>query len=116
MEEKKWRFGVVGNIVSEHTDENGNVYYGTKAFTPSTKVYIDGIQIGTADFAFEDIVCERVDAEQHERLLWMDTCIDIGMRATRRIIGCCDNFVSRLMYELKSEIEILNNLCRNCSC
>ena len=39
------------------------------------KVYTDGIQIGTADFAFEDIVCERVDAEQHERLLWMDTCI-----------------------------------------
>lgn len=42
MEEKKWRFGVVGNIVSEHTDEDGNVYYGTKAFTPGTKVYIDG--------------------------------------------------------------------------
>ena len=34
MEEKKWRFGVVGNIVSEHTDEDGNVYYGAKAFTP----------------------------------------------------------------------------------
>ena len=42
MEEKKWRFGVVGNIVSEHTDENGNIYYGTKAFTPGTKVYISG--------------------------------------------------------------------------
>ena len=42
MEQKKWRFGVVGNIVSEHTDEDGNVYYGTKAFTPGTKVYIDG--------------------------------------------------------------------------
>lgn len=42
MEEAKWRFGVVGNIVFEHTDENGNVYYGTKAFTPGTKVYIDG--------------------------------------------------------------------------
>ena len=42
MEEKKWRFGVVGNIVSEHTDENGNIYYGTKAFTPGTKVYING--------------------------------------------------------------------------
>ena len=42
MEQIKWRFGVVGNIVSEHTDENGNVYYGTKAFTPGTKVYING--------------------------------------------------------------------------
>ncbi|MBQ8690080.1 MAG: hypothetical protein IJ515_06955 [Clostridia bacterium] len=42
MEEYKWRFGVVGNIVSEHTDESGNVYYGTKAFTPNTKVYING--------------------------------------------------------------------------
>ena len=39
------------------------------------KVYIDGIQVGTADFAFEDIVCERVDAEPHDMLLWMDTCI-----------------------------------------
>ena len=43
-------------------------------------------------------------------VVWMDTCIDIGMRATRRIIGCCDNFVSRLMYELKSEIEIITKL------
>lgn len=42
MDEAKWRFGVVGNIVSEHTDENGNIYYGTKAFTSGTKVYING--------------------------------------------------------------------------
>lgn len=42
MEEKKWRFCVVGNIVSEHTEENGTVYYGTKAFTPGTKVYVNG--------------------------------------------------------------------------
>ena len=41
-EEKNWRFGVVGNIVSEHTDESGNVYYGSKAFTSGTKVYIHG--------------------------------------------------------------------------
>ena len=40
--EKNWRFGVIGNIVSEHTDENGNVYYGSKAFTSGTKVYIHG--------------------------------------------------------------------------
>lgn len=42
MKELKWRFGVVGNIIFQHTDENGSTYYGTKAFTPNTKVYIDG--------------------------------------------------------------------------
>lgn len=41
-EEVKWRFGVVGNIVGKHTGEDGNTYYGTKAFKPGTKVYIDG--------------------------------------------------------------------------
>ena len=51
------------------------VYYTFESYYDDAKVYIDGIQIGTADFAFEDIVCECVDAEQHERLLWMDTCI-----------------------------------------
>lgn len=43
MEEAKWRFGVVGNIIGEHTDENGNTYYGTKAFKPNTKVYVHGV-------------------------------------------------------------------------
>lgn len=42
MEDVEWRFGVVGNIVGEHIGENGNTYYGTKAFTPKTKVYING--------------------------------------------------------------------------
>ena len=51
------------------------VSYTFESYYDDAKVYIDGIQIGTADFAFEDIVCARVDAEQHERLLWMDTCI-----------------------------------------
>ena len=51
------------------------VSYTFESYYDDAKVYIDGIQIGTADFAFEDIVCERVDAEQHARLLWMDTCI-----------------------------------------
>ena len=41
-EKAEWRFGVVGNIVKTHTDENGNVFSGTKAFTGGTKVYIDG--------------------------------------------------------------------------
>lgn len=36
-----WRFCVVGNIVKEHIDENGTVFYGTKAFSGGTKVYLD---------------------------------------------------------------------------
>ena len=55
--------------------EGETVTYTFESYYDDAKVYTDGIQIGTADFAFEDIVCERVDAEQHERLLWMDTCI-----------------------------------------
>ena len=42
MEDMQWRFGVVGNIVEKHTDNDGNTYYGTKAFKPKTKVYING--------------------------------------------------------------------------
>lgn len=38
---KNWRFCAVGNIVKEHTDEESNVFYGTKAFTGGTKVYLD---------------------------------------------------------------------------
>jgi len=37
-----WRFGVVGNIVKQHLDNEGIIRYGTKAFTGGTKVYIDG--------------------------------------------------------------------------
>ena len=40
--EIKWRFGVVGNITKTHMDGEGNVFYGTKAFKPGAKVYIDG--------------------------------------------------------------------------
>jgi hypothetical protein len=40
-EQKAWRFCVVGNIKSQHTDENGKILYGTKAFSGGTKVYID---------------------------------------------------------------------------
>ena len=36
-----WRFCAVGNIKAQHTDENGTVLYGTKAFSVGTKVYID---------------------------------------------------------------------------
>ena len=66
-----WRFGVVGNIVGEHTDSEGNVYYGTKTFTPGTKVYLDGKYwseewdtisvIGRNRFG--RIVCDRVDVD-----------------------------------------------------
>ena len=52
-----------------------NVTYTFESYFDDAKVYIDGIQIGTADFAFEDIICERVDAEPNERMFWMDTCI-----------------------------------------
>ncbi len=37
-----WRFCVSANIVRTHTDENGVLRYGTKAFTGGTKVYING--------------------------------------------------------------------------
>lgn len=40
-EVNNWRFCAVGNIVKEHVDADGNVFYGTKAFTGGTKVYID---------------------------------------------------------------------------
>ncbi len=36
-----WRFCVVGNIKTQHADENGKILYGTKAFSGGTKVYID---------------------------------------------------------------------------
>ena len=39
---KEWRFSVVGNIVKTHEDDEGNVYYGTKAFKGGTKVFLDG--------------------------------------------------------------------------
>jgi len=43
MDEKlDWIFGVVGNIVKTHSGEDGVVYYGTKAFTGGTKVYLNG--------------------------------------------------------------------------
>ena len=38
---KNWRFCAVGNIKAQHTDENGKILYGTKAFSSGTKVYID---------------------------------------------------------------------------
>ena len=41
-ENVQWRFGVVGNITKSHLDENGEVRYGTKAFTGGTKVFLYG--------------------------------------------------------------------------
>lgn len=40
--ETNWRYAVVGNIIGEHIGDDGNTYYGTKAFKPNTKVYIAG--------------------------------------------------------------------------
>lgn len=68
-ESLNWRFGAVGNIVGKHTGADGNVYYGTKAFTPGTKVYLDGkywsVECDTisviARNRFGRNVCEQVD-------------------------------------------------------
>ena len=35
-----WRFCAVGNITAQHMDKDGQVFYGTKAFSGGTKVYI----------------------------------------------------------------------------
>ena len=40
-ENNNWRFCAVGNVKAQHTDENGKVLYGTKAFPGGAKVYID---------------------------------------------------------------------------
>lgn len=42
VEEKDWRFGVVGNIVKTHMSEDGSLLYGTPAFRGGARVYIDG--------------------------------------------------------------------------
>jgi len=46
----KWRFCAVGNVKTQHTDETGKVFCGTKAFSGGTKVYIDdktwGLNVG----------------------------------------------------------------------
>ena len=42
-ETKNWRFCVVGNITAQHTDADGKVLYGSKAFSGGTKVYIDDL-------------------------------------------------------------------------
>ena len=44
-----WRFCAVGNIKTQHTDENGKILYGTKAFSGGTKVYIDDKTQGSND-------------------------------------------------------------------
>jgi len=44
-----WRFCAVGNIKAQHTDESGKIWYGTKAFTGGTKVYIDDKTWGLND-------------------------------------------------------------------
>ena len=48
-EQTAWRFCAVGNIKSHHVDENGQLLYGTKAFSGGTKVYIDDRTWGLHD-------------------------------------------------------------------
>ena len=38
---KKWRFCVVGNIKEQHTGADGEILYGTIAFSGGTKIYLD---------------------------------------------------------------------------
>ena len=38
----EWRFGVAANITHSHLDENEVIRYGSKAFKPGAKVYING--------------------------------------------------------------------------
>lgn len=40
MDNSNWRFCAVGNIKPQHTDANGTVRYGTKAFSGGSKIYI----------------------------------------------------------------------------
>lgn len=40
--EHDWRIGVVGNIIHEHTLEDGRIVHGTKEFVGGAKVYIGG--------------------------------------------------------------------------
>ena len=42
-ETNSWRFCVVGNIIAQHTDADGKILYGSKAFSGGTKVYIDDL-------------------------------------------------------------------------
>lgn len=42
LENSKWIFGAVGNIVKSHSDKLGTIYYGSKAFKGGSKVYLYG--------------------------------------------------------------------------
>ena len=73
--EKAWRFCAVGNIVKEHSDGE-NVFYGTKAFTGGTKVYINDRsgRLSGGDITviglnrFKRYVLERVPVELVENI------------------------------------------------
>lgn len=72
----EWRFGVVANITHSHLDEGGELCYGTKAFTPGTKVYLGGKywdranpQIGVIGMnRFGRIVVESVPVDLIEKV------------------------------------------------
>lgn len=42
MNEKNWKYCVVGNIVKTHYDKDGVLRYGTPAYTGGTKIYLCG--------------------------------------------------------------------------
>lgn len=72
----EWRFGVVANITHSHLDDSGELRYGTKAFTPGTKVYLGGKfwdrtnpQIGVIGMnRFGRIVVESVPVDLIEKV------------------------------------------------
>ena len=53
---QKWVFGIAANVIGAHMGNDGNVYYGTKALTPGTKVYINGKINADAELTLQDEV------------------------------------------------------------
>ncbi|MBR4950176.1 MAG: hypothetical protein IKZ25_05305 [Clostridia bacterium] len=80
MEKKNFRYGVVANIIEYHTDENGNVYRGTKPFTTGTKVYLNGKHWNTNKRQIEVIGRNRFGRIALE---WIDTWFLENLRVKR---------------------------------
>lgn len=63
-----WRFCVMGNIRRSHTGEDGCEYYGSKAFSGGTKVYLDGRLRQPSDGSFSVIGRNRFGRYVVERV------------------------------------------------
>lgn len=51
----EWIFGAVGNIVKAHSNEDGETYYGTKAFKGGAKVYLNG-KVWSSESDFIEVI------------------------------------------------------------